>query len=215
MKTIIFDFDGTIADSFATLVGIFEEITSRKQKLKPKEIESLRGQPLKGILKHLKIKKWQIPSLLIKGKRAMAIKITKIKPFDGLPQVLKKLHDEGYQMFILSTNSSENISTFLKTNDMHSYFRRIYGDIGLRSKSSALRKVMKKEHVRRSECVYIGDEVRDVEAAKKAGITHISVGWGFNYPETLKNAQPTALASQPPELITILKRLGGPTKDLI
>lgn len=206
MKSVVFDFDGTIADSFATLLGVFEEITARKQKFTPEEVETLRGQQLKGILKYLQIKKWQIPRLLLKGKRAMALKISDIEPFKELPQVLKKLHGDGYQMFILSTNSSSNISKFLKANGMDSYFKQIYGDIGLRSKASALKKLMKKEHIPTNQCVYIGDEVRDIEASKKAGVFHIAVGWGFNHPEILKNNHPNALALKPTELLTILKK---------
>src|SRR3990167_2188926 len=134
MKALIFDFDGTIADSFATLLGIFEKTTSRPQKLTPTEIKNLRGSSLKQITRYLKIKKWQIPKLIIKAKREIAIKITDIKPFKELPGVLKKLHEDGHQMFILSTNGSENIARFLKINNLDSYFVRIYGDIGLRSK---------------------------------------------------------------------------------
>ena len=205
MKTIIFDFDGTIADSFVVFVETFEEVTNRKQKLTQKEIESLRGKSLRGILGHLKIKKWQIPRLVIKGKKALGLKISSIKPFAEMPDVLKNFHVDGRQMFILSTNSSGSISKFLKSNGMESYFERIYGDIGLRSKASALKKLMKKENIQAQDCVYVGDEVRDVVAAKKAGVTSIAVAWGFNFPKVLKQADPDALAEAPKDLINILR----------
>lgn len=205
MKALIFDFDGTIADSFSTLLGIFEEITSRPQSLTTKEIKSLRGSSLKQIIKYLKIKKWQIPRFIIKAKREIAIKITDITPFKELPRVLKKLHEDGHHMFILSTNSSENIARFLKINDLDNCFVKIYGDIGLRSKASALKKIMKKQKISSVDCVYIGDEVRDIESAKKAGVTSVAVGWGFNYPHALKQAGPDALAEKPKDLLIILE----------
>ena len=205
MKALIFDFDGTIADSFETLLGVFEKITSRPQKLTPTEIKNLRGSSLKQITRYLKIKKWQIPKLIIKAKREIAIKITDIKPFKELPGVLKKLHEDGHQMFILSTNGSENIARFLKINNLDSYFVRIYGDIGLRSKASALKKIMKKQKISSADCIYIGDEVRDIESAKKAGVTSVAVGWGFNYPHALKQANPDALAEKPKDLLRILE----------
>jgi phosphoglycolate phosphatase len=206
VKTIIFDFDGTIANSFATLVGVFEEIAPRSQRLSAAQIDYLRSQPLKEILKYLKIRRWQIPRFLIKGRRALAAKISSIKPFAGLPKVLEKLHHQNYQMFILSTNSTENINKFLKANKLDQYFVKIYGDIGLRSKASALRKVMKEEHIPARQVVYIGDEVRDIDAAKKVGIAHISAGWGFNHPDALKRAKPTAFAANTSEIPKILKR---------
>lgn len=204
VKTIVFDFDGTIANSFSSLLGVFEDITDRQQKLTPTEIDDLRKKTLKEILDYLEVKKWQIPRLIIKAKKAMAIKITDIKPFDGLPQVIKTLHQDGYRLFILSSNSSKIISKFLKANNMDSYFVSVYGDIGLRSKASALKKLMKKEHITKAQCVYIGDEVRDIEASRKISITHVAVGWGFNHPSTLKDQHPTALAMKPRDLLTIL-----------
>lgn len=197
MKTLIFDFDGTIADSFETLLDIFEEITARPRRLTPKEIEDLRGKSLKEIIKYLRIRRWQIPRLVLQAKRHVSLRITGIKAFKGLPGALKQLHKSGYQMFILSTNSSDNIAKFLKTNSLDGYFVGIYGDIGLRSKSSALKKIIKKEKLSASQCLYIGDEVRDIEAAKKVGMKPIAVSWGFNYPQVLKDARPEFLAVSP------------------
>jgi phosphoglycolate phosphatase len=204
VKTVIFDFDGTIADSFTTLLGIFEEITGRKEKLTPAEIKDLRGEPLSQVMKYLDIKRWQIPRLLIKARRAIAIKITGIKPFEGLPQVLKRMSDSGYQMFIVSTNSSDNISKFLKQHQLDSYFNGVYGNTGLRGKPAALRKLLKRENIALGSCIYIGDEVRDVEAGQAVSVPQIAVSWGFNYPAALKQARPTYLATTPGDILKIL-----------
>jgi len=204
VKTVIFDFDGTIADSFTTLLGIFEEITGHKQKLTATEIKDLRGEPLREVMKYLKIKQWQIPRLLIKARREIAIKIVGIKPFEGLPEVLKKLSENGYQMFIVSTNSSDNISRFLKQHRLDSYFEGVYGGTGLRGKPAALKKLLKREKIPLGACVYVGDEVRDVEAGQAVSVEQIAVGWGFNYPAALKQARPTYLATSPNDLLKIL-----------
>jgi phosphoglycolate phosphatase len=207
VKTIIFDFDGTIADSFVTFIQVFEDITSREQKLTEDEINNLRGLQVKQILKYLKIKNWQIPRLAIKARKEVAAKIIDIKPFKGIAGALSALHGEGYKMFILSSNDSKNISKFLKTNNLDSYFSGIHGGIGLHSKSAVLKKVLRKEKIKSDQCIYIGDEVRDIEAAKKAKIQIISVGWGFNNPEALEKAAPNALAKTPSELFTIINNL--------
>lgn len=204
MKTLIFDFDGTIANSFETLLTIFEDITKRPEKLTVKEINTLRGQPLKQIIKQLKIKRWQIPRLVIKAKRSLALKMISISPFPDIPEALKQLHGNGSQMFILSTNSTQSISGFLKKNGLDGYFTRIYGDIGLRSKSSALKKLMKKESLDPKKCIYVGDEVRDIEAAKKAGIGSVGVTWGFNDKKAIVNAQPDFVADSPKNLAEYL-----------
>ena len=204
MKTLIFDFDGTIADSFETLLGIFEEITARPQKLTAQEIKDLRGKSLKDIIMYLRIKRWQIPRLLIKAKRLVSLKMSLIQTFPGMSEVLKQLDKSGHRMYILSTNNSGNIERFLRKNRLDGYFTKIYGDIGLRSKSSALRKIIKKEGLKADDCIYIGDEARDVEAAGKAGVVSIGVTWGFNNAAAIKKSNPSAIASSPKNLLKII-----------
>jgi phosphoglycolate phosphatase len=201
VKTLIFDFDGTIADSFETLLAIFDETTARPHRLTASEIAELRGEPLKDVIKYLKIKRWQMPRLILRAKRLLALRMSGIKAFAGISEALARLHHDGYQMFILSTNSSVNISGFLKSNGLESYFTSVYGDIGLRSKASALKKIIKKEKLSPADCIYIGDEVRDIEAAKKAGIRSVAVSWGFSSPPAIQQAQPSYMANNPKDLI--------------
>jgi phosphoglycolate phosphatase-like HAD superfamily hydrolase len=203
VKTLIFDFDGTLADSFDTLLAIFEQIHVRPQKLTAQEVADLRGRSIKEIISYLKIRRWRLPKLIIMAKGLLAAKIGGIKAFPGLPAALEQLHKQGYRMFILSTNSGPNISIFLKKNGLDNYFTAIYGDIGLRSKASALKKIVKKEKLVREDCVYIGDEVRDIEAARKAGVTSVGVSWGFNSPAAIKKARPDILAQKPKDLLNI------------
>jgi phosphoglycolate phosphatase len=203
VKTLIFDFDGTIADSFELLLAIFEQIAPRPQKLTAEEIKQIKGENLRQITKYLKIRRWQIPRLLFRGRKLLSIKILSVKPFPAIPGVLKQLDSVGLDMYLLSTNSPDNINKFLKKNGLETYFKNIYGDIGLRSKASAINRIIKKEHLNRVDCVYIGDEVRDVEAAKKAGVKSVGVTWGFNNAQAIKTADPDITANQPKDLLNI------------
>lgn len=203
MKTLIFDFDGTIADSFETLLEIFEEIHARPQKLTPNEVKMLRGEPIKKIIKYLKIRRLMVPRLIIKAKRLLAQRMPTIRTFQYLPQIIRQLHQQGVPMYILSTNSPANIEVFLKKNNLDGCFTKIYGNTGLFSKSSALKKIIKKEELSRADCVYIGDEVRDIEAARKAKISSVGVTWGFNDAASIKNARPDIVAQKPKDLLKI------------
>jgi phosphoglycolate phosphatase len=207
MKTLIFDFDGTLADSFTTLLDVFEEIMHRPQRLTLKEIENLRGQKLKYILRYLRIKSWQVPRLAIQGKKAMSNRIADIKPFNGIPEAIKELKAAGFDMYILSSNSPENIRIFLAANGMEDNFRNIYGNVGLRGKAAALKKVVKAERLNKNNCIYIGDELRDIDAARKIRIAVASVSWGFSTPEVLKEANPKGLVNNPKHLLKILQTL--------
>lgn len=204
MKAIIFDFDGTIADSFVVFIEVFDEIAGRSRRLTAKEIESLGGQSLKEILKYLKIRSWQIPRLVIKGKKALGLRILDIKPFPNMPKTLQQMHQSGYKMYILSTNSSAHISKFLRANKLDPYFVDIYGDIGLRGKSAGLKKLIKAEGLSAGQCIYVGDETRDIEAGRKADIAVLAVGWGFNHPRTLKRLEPDFFAAEPNQILKLL-----------
>lgn len=203
MKTLIFDFDGTIADSFETLLGIFEQIHARPQKLTPEEVNQLRGQSLKQIIKYLNIRRWMVPRLILKAKNLLKRQMKDVRAFQYLPQVIRLLSRQGVPMYIVSTNSRSNIELFLKNNKLDGCFTRIYGDIGLRSKSSAIRKIVRKEKLDRKQCFYIGDEVRDIEAARKAKVTSVGVTWGFNNVQAIKKASPNILAQKPKDLLKI------------
>jgi phosphoglycolate phosphatase len=203
VKALIFDFDGTIADSFETFLLIFQNVTGRSEPLTAKEVEDLRGKSLKQIIKYLKIRSWQIPRLIMKAKRQIALRVADIHPFPGMPAVLRQLHEDGFEMYILSTNSPDNIARFLKANGINDCFANIYGDIGLRGKAAGLKKIIKRQKLDKDNCLYIGDEVRDIEAARKAAIKAVAVGWGFNYPKTLKAAMPEAIVLKPKELLKV------------
>jgi phosphoglycolate phosphatase len=188
------------------LLSVFQEVTGRTVPLTQEEIKQLRGLPLKQVIKYLKIRSWQIPKLIIKAKAKIALKITDIKPFPGLPKAIGQLQRDGYKMYILSTNSPANIEKFLKANDINDCFVDIYGDIGLRGKAAGLKKLIKRQKLAKADCLYIGDEVRDIEAARKVGIKVVAVGWGFNSSQALKMAQPNAVILKPNQLLEVVAK---------
>jgi phosphoglycolate phosphatase-like HAD superfamily hydrolase len=200
MRTLIFDFDGTIADSFEVLCEVFEEVTKRAHPFTEAEIASLRALPARDVLKSLKIHSWQFPRLVMRGKRKLHDRIGELNTFSGLAEELSRLHEAGYEMYILSSNSKPNIELFLANHHLSRFFKDIYGNVGVFSKAAAIKKLLRAERLDPGECIYIGDEVRDVEAAKKLNLSHVAVAWGFNTLEALKQADPQVIAANTREL---------------
>ena len=60
-------------------------------------------------------------------------------------------------------------------------------------KSPKLRQVLKRYGMRPGEALYVGDEVRDAEAAQAVGIAFAAVSWGFATPEALRRQAPDRL----------------------
>ena len=130
-----------------------------------------------------------------------------VQPFEDMPDVIKKLHAEGHELFMLSSNSVKNIHRFLHHYELHTYFLEIYGSTGLFGKAPTLRRLLKEQHLEKTDAVYIGDELRDVQAAQSIGMRVIAVGWGFARPAGLEALKPTAIAETPDDIIRILEEL--------
>jgi HAD superfamily hydrolase (TIGR01549 family) len=206
MATIIFDFDGTIADSF-DFVADFLADEADGQTLSEAQKQALRGRSMFAMARQLGHARWRLLRLLFKGRKRMSEAIGQIKPFAGMPEVIEKLHAEGHELFILSSNSMPNVRAFLHEHELHTYFLEIYGSVGLFGKASALRHLLKEQRLEKADAVYVGDEVRDVQAARSINLRVIAVSWGFARLGGLEAHEPTALAKDPADLMKILEEL--------
>lgn len=206
MAAIILDFDGTIADSFDYIVDLLAEAAGR-ERLSAAERRALRGRSMAAIGRQFGLSWWRLLRLFFKGRRQMAAAIEQVEPFDGMPDVIQKLHAEGHELFILSSNNVKNVRAFLHRQQLHTYFLEIYGGVGLFSKAPGLRRLLKEQNLEKQNAVYVGDEIRDVQAARAVGMRVVAVTWGFARITDLKRRQPTAIANTPAELLKILEEI--------
>lgn len=205
MANIIFDFDGTIADSFAIAIGIFHDLTHREEPITPDEIERLRGMSALKVAEELHIQPWKMPFLLIRGRRRMTKQMNNVHTFPGLQKTIRELHSQGHNMYIMSSNSAQNIQLFLQCHAMSKEFIKVYGNVGLFNKASVLRRVVRRNNLKRNETFYVGDEARDVEAAKRAGVKVVAVSWGYNNVRILTQHEPDIMVAEPGDLINVLE----------
>lgn len=204
--TIIFDFDGTIADSLTMTIEIFRNLTGWQGAQTPEEIATFRRMALRKVIKEVKVPLYQVPSLLMRGRKIMADRVTEVAVFPGMGKVIKELHADGHRLFVMSSNSTHNVDKFLRHHKLHTYFDGIYGGVGLLNKAASVKRVMRLNNIDRTQCVYIGDEQRDIEGAHRAHIKVIAVAWGYNDPVLLKKHHPTALAETPEDILEIIRK---------
>jgi len=204
-KIVIFDFDGTIANSFDAVVKVFYELTKRPYITDAAEIARLRHMPAIKVAKEMHLSPFQVSRLVIQGRKLMSKHLDEVPVFDGMAHTIRTLHQKGHPLYIMSSNSTQNVEYFLASHNLRKYFVKVQGGVGLLDKAGALRKVMRKSKLDPSECAYIGDEARDVDAAKKAGVHMIAVGWGYNAPDLLTKHQPDSIVMRPQELVAALE----------
>jgi phosphoglycolate phosphatase len=126
-----------------------------------------------------------------------------LSPFNHVASVLKSLVDSGMTLGILTSNSKENVVSWLNHQKISELFTFVYAESPLFGKKNLLKRVIKKNKMPREKTYYIGDEVRDIEAAKKCGIYSVAVTWGFNSAKILSEHHPDFLIDHPQELLQI------------
>ncbi|CAN5246119.1 HAD family hydrolase [soil metagenome] len=202
---LIFDFDGTIVDSFPTVIETFNILADKYnfQKIPLDEVAVLRDLSSRQLINHLKIPMYKIPWVLYQARKQMYDEMPRLASFANLPEVLQKLYNANFSLGILTSNSLENVSTWLDMNGMTHLFRFIDAKSTYFGKSRLIKKTLKRYAINKTKTFYIGDETRDIDAAKQNGIYSIAVTWGFNSEKILSQHNPHYIARQPADILKI------------
>jgi len=207
-KILIFDFDGTIADSFSKTLEISNKLAEefKIHRIKKEEVEMIKNMSYRNIIDYLKIPVFKIPLLVNRLKKELYKNITSIKPVEGLQVVLEGLKSKNYTLGILTSNSIYSVKKFLENNQLD-FFDFIESTSKIWSKNTTLNKLIKKNDFPLEKIIYIGDEIRDINAAKKAGVKMISVTWGYNSKNSLKQNSPDHIIDTPKELFETIEKI--------
>ena len=198
---IVFDFDGTLVDSFDAI----KTIATTEYGEYDIDIELLKNEGAKGMLKKLNIPHWKLPGMILNVTSKLR-KSKDIKLFPGMVDLLNNLKNE-YKIGIVSSNSKEIINDKLKEYNIENLFEFIYSESSLFGKHLVLERMCNKHNISPLEVVYVGDEDRDIVAAKKAKIKTIAVAWGFNSKERLSRENPDYLVDSPMEIVVALRKM--------
>ena len=93
--------------------------------------------------------------------------------FTGLESVFEQLHTANIKICIMSSNDRLVIESFLDQHQCQDYFDAIVGGVSLFKKAGELKKIKKQYSIDHNDIVYVGDETRDIIAAKKVFLRSI------------------------------------------
>lgn len=204
-KAILFDFDGTIADS---IPWIFKEINSHAkeygfQPISPEQFEVLRSSTLPELVKQFNISLFKLPFFITTMRREVKKDINKMGLCKGMKELLLELKRRGIRMGIVSSSPHENIESFLNKYDLN-MFEFTHSELNIFGKSAAIEGVMREHNMKKEETIYVGDEIRDIEACKAIGLDIISVTWGFNDEAGLRKHGATHIVDSPDAILKLL-----------
>jgi phosphoglycolate phosphatase len=204
VRTAIFDFDGTVADTFEQVVAVLNELAPEfnYRTADAAEVEVLRGLPPPEVAQRLELPWHKVPLLVARVRSELSKRMGRVRPCSGVPEALRRLRAEGVTLGLLTSNNRHNVELFLGQNPIT--FDFINTGSGLWSKDRRLAALLRRRKLEPAETAYIGDEIRDIEAARRCGVRAIAVAWGYTKPELLSGYAPDRLLRSPDELASAL-----------
>ncbi|MEI8294044.1 MAG: HAD-IIIA family hydrolase [bacterium] len=202
---VLFDFDGTLADTFSVGLEILNQLAAEFhfRPLPPDEVALARELSTRGLMKHLGIPSLKLPQISKRGTEEIGKRIDSIQPLPGMPQLVRDLHAMGFRLGILTSNSEANVRAFLRNHDLE-VFDFIRCSSKLLGKASVLRRLMREMHLKPRQVLFVGDELRDIDAAHETGVHMAAVTWGYNNTSSLAAAGPDYIFNQPMEIRVLL-----------
>jgi phosphoglycolate phosphatase len=200
-KLAIFDFDGTLADSYSWFLRVANEAAERYGFLRIDDSnrEMLRGQDARQIIRHLRLPAWKAPLVARFMRRRMHIDAGDIPLYAGTERALEELARRGVQLAIVSSNSEQNIRRILGPR-LAGLIQHYGCGASLFGKPRLLRRVLRTAGVQPGDALCIGDEIRDLRAAHAVGIPFGAVAWGYTRVEALAAHAPAEMFSTVDEI---------------
>jgi phosphoglycolate phosphatase len=185
-RMAIFDFDGTLADSFPWVISVMNDVADRFKfrRVVAEELDDLRLCDAREIMRRLGVKRWKLPMIARYVRTRMAEDIDQIGLFPGARDMLAQLAGEGVKLAVVSANGQGTIETVLGPSSAALIGGFACG-VSLFGKRNKLIKMAKLAEIDRADCIVIGDELRDLDAARAAGMAFGAATWGATRREAL------------------------------
>jgi phosphoglycolate phosphatase len=190
----IFDFDGTLADSAAWFRSTINHVAQRYgfRQITDAELAQLRGQRTIDIIRYLGVPIWNIPFIARYMRQLVARDAHLIGLFQGVDALLSGLAECDVAIAIVTSNSEANVRRILG-EDNSRRIRDYACGASLLGKASKFHTVIKRQGASADRTIAIGDEARDIDAARKAGLAAGAVCWGYATIDLLRAHQPDYL----------------------
>jgi phosphoglycolate phosphatase len=203
---VIFDLDGTLADSFPWFLGVLNTVARefKFREVAEGDIEPLRHGSVHDILRKLEVPLWKVPRI---GNRMRAMKradMAHIPLFPGVDTMLRALAEAGVTLALVSSDNEANTRDMLGEANAALIAHFACG-ASLFGKAAKFKRVMKLAGIAAGATIAIGDEIRDIEAARAAGIACGAVTWGYAAPEALRARKPDVMFKRMEEIAATLK----------
>jgi phosphoglycolate phosphatase-like HAD superfamily hydrolase len=206
--TVIFDFDGTLANSVELMIRLYNEhaLEFGYQTVNISEFPLLRRMSYRQALKSKGIKYRMLPRMARLLSSEMRSHMAEVLPYEGIIDAVRSLKEEGFSVGVLTSNRAPLVKEFFAIHGFPD-FDFVVSEKTLFGKDKALRKILARYGLSNNQVLYVGDEPRDVVASHRAGIQVVAVSWGLGGKEAFEKTIPDVLVDTPSELLSVIEDL--------
>ncbi|MBO9714467.1 MAG: HAD-IA family hydrolase [Sphingomonas sp.] len=202
IRLVIFDFDGTLSDSGDWFLSVVDELAAkfRFRTVADHEVEMLRNKSSREVINYLGIARWKLPLIARYVRRLVGQNADQIELFPGTPDLLERLRASGVKIALVTSNSEANARAILGEENAARIDFFACGS-SLFGKAPKFRRTLKKLGIAADEVLSVGDETRDIDAAREVGMRVGSVLWGYASEDVLAGLGPDALFRTPQDIL--------------
>lgn len=202
---VIFDFDGTLADSFPFFVGAVNDLAALHgfRPVCDHEVPALRQCTPREAMRRLDFPLWKLPAVTRSFKDLMTRSIDQVPLFDGVPAMVLALAGAGVKLAVVSSNAKANVAGVLGPA-LSASMVHIDGGASVLGKAPRLRRMARRIGVPAGQALYIGDVCADAQAAADAGLPFAAVTWGYGSLESFRGCRLQHVFDTPARIVEVV-----------
>lgn len=131
-----------------------------------------------------------------------------VKPFEGIPELLRGLKEEGMKIAVLSNKPHNAAIEVVEKIFGAGMFHKIQGQteqVPRKPSPVGALTIASEFSLRPEECLYVGDTDTDMETGHGAGMFTIGVTWGFRPRRELEEHKADFIVDRPEEILEFIK----------
>ncbi len=180
VRAVVFDFDGTVADTMPFLTDLATPLLTRHYGISPADAvhryrdtsgadfatqvaEMFPGHPANA-------------TVVAEFEAGKAAAIFLQPPFRDTVPTLRALGGRGLRRFIVSSSTHETVKAYASQHGLQQWIDGLYGSVTQGDKVEQLTSVLREHGLNGSEVVFVGDSPRDRDVAQEAGTQFVGVG---------------------------------------
>ncbi|PKP93114.1 MAG: HAD family hydrolase [Alphaproteobacteria bacterium HGW-Alphaproteobacteria-16] len=198
LRLVIFDFDGTLSDSGTWFLSVMDHLSDRYgfRRVALDEVETFRKMSSRDVISRLAIPRWKLFFIARYVRRLFGRNTDAVHLFDGVPEMLERIEASGVKLALISSNSEANARAVLGP-EIAARFSWWACGASLFGKAPKFRQVLKASGIPPANILSLGDETRDIDAARAVGVRAGAVLWGYAEPEAFAHLNPDVAFDSP------------------